>query len=43
MPTIALSEKTKKRLAARKLHPKASFDEVVGLLLDHVESEEKKK
>jgi len=43
MPTIAVNETTKDRLAARKLHPNASYDEVIVLMLDYVEEQEKKK
>lgn len=43
MPTIALSQKTKDRLSDRKVHPNATYEEVIETMLDYIEEQEKRK
>ena len=43
MPVIKVSDKNKSRMDSRKIHPRMSYDEVIGLMLDHIEAQEKRK
>lgn len=41
--TISVSQENYDRLTGRKAHPRQSFDEVIGNILDEVEKQEKKE
>ena len=43
MPTVAVKEKTKERLDGRKIHPNVSYDEIIVMMLDYIEEQEKRK
>ena len=43
MSTIKLDDETKKRLVERKVHPNATYQEVIVTMLDYVEAQEKRK
>lgn len=43
MTTIKLSEEVKFRLTKRKVHPNASYEEVIVTMLDYIEKQEKRK
>lgn len=43
MPTISVKENTKARMDARKIHPNVSYDEIIVMMLDYVDAQEKRK